>query len=399
MEKIYQLAIVGGGASGMFLASAKPAENIILFEKGERLGRKLSATGNGQGNLTNLRASQTPYFSFSNPALVNKIVQSHDQTQMQAFMQKLGLLLIHDDKGRVYPAGRQASAITDALRFYIEQIGVETKLSCVVTAIEKKNGRFELTTPTGKYHAENVVLCTGGKAAKNFGTDGTAYALAKTFSHSITKLCPSLVQLKTDTSTIKSLKGIRVSPARVTAVWQGGSRTEEGDILFTDYGVSGDAIFRLSAFCADKIENGVEVKIDFLPQFTKDEIATAISQKQKNLPFIQDSELLCGMVNNQIARAVAKYAHGNVQAYANALKNFTLRVTGTLGFDYAQVTKGGIPLDEIDENLQSKFVSGLYFAGETLDADGECGGFNLQWAYASSAVVAQAIKNTYQDKR
>jgi predicted flavoprotein YhiN len=105
------------------------------------------------------------------------------------------------------------------------------------------------------------------------------------------------------------------------------------------------------------------------------------------------------MVNNQIARAVAKYAHGNVQAYANTLKNFTLRVTGTLGFDYAQVTKGGIPLDEIDENLQSKFVSGLYFAGETLDADGECGGFNLQWAYASSAVVAQAIKNTYQDKR
>ena len=396
MEKIYQLAIVGGGASGLFLASAKPAQNIILFEKGERVGRKLSATGNGQGNLTNVRASQTPYFSSSNPALAQAIVRSHDEKELQEFMQKLGLLLVSDDKGRVYPAGRQASAITDALRFYIQKLGVQTKLSCAVLGLEKQNGLFKITAQDGTYYAENVALCSGGKASKNFGTDGTAYALAQNFLHGLTKLCPSLVQLKTETNFIKTLKGIRVSPARVTATYKGGTHTEEGDILFTDYGVSGDAIFRLSAFCTDKIDDGVSLKIDFLPQFTHGEIALAIEQKRKNLPDIEPSELLCGMVNNQIARAVAKRAENKVGTYASLLKNFTLRVTGTLGFDYAQVTKGGIPLNETDGDLQSKLQPNLYFAGEILDVDGACGGFNLQWAYSSAQTVAQAIKKRYQ---
>ena len=392
MKKIYPLAIIGGGASGLFLASALPAENILLLERGDRVGKKLSATGNGQGNLTNLRASKTPYFSSSDTEKAQKIVQAYDEKTLQQRMQELGLLLVSDDKGRVYPAGRQASSLTDALRFQLARLDVDIKLSSAVTSIKKQNGLFVITAQTGEYLAEKVVLCTGGKSAKNFGTDGTAYQLAQAFSHTVTKLYPSLVQLKTQTQDIKTLKGIRVSPAKVTAKWQGGERTEEGDIIFTDFGVSGDAIFRISAFCTDKIEKGAELCIDFLPRFSQKEIEQALLQKQTNFPDIPSGELLCGMLNNQIARAVAKRAGGEVAGFVGLVKKFTLPITGTLGFDYAQVTKGGIPLTQVDENLQSKYVSGLYFAGEILDVDGQCGGYNLQWAYSSAMTVANAVK-------
>lgn len=392
MKKIYPLAIIGGGASGLFLSSALADEKILLLERADRVGKKLSATGNGQGNLTNLNASKTAYFSSSDSAKAQKIVQAYNEEKIQQTMQELGLLLVSDDKGRVYPAGRQASSLTDALRFQLARCKADIKLSSTVTAIKKQKGVFVITTQTEEYEAEKVVLCTGGKAAKNFGTDGTAYQLAQNFSHTVTKLYPSLVQLKTQTQDIKTFKGIRVSPAKVTAKWQGGERTEEGDIIFTDFGVSGDAIFKLSAFCTDKIENGAELCIDFLPKFSGKEIEQALLKKQNNFPDIPSGELLCGMLNNQIARAIAKRAGGKVQDYATLVKNFTLPITGTLGFDYAQVTKGGIPLTEVDENLQSKYVSGLYFAGEILDVDGQCGGYNLQWAYSSAMTVANAIR-------
>lgn len=400
MEKIYQLAIVGGGAAGLFLACDAPAENMLLIERGERVGRKLSSTGNGQGNITNLKASETTYFSSSDVSRVQEIVKAYDQTSLMTRLKELGLLLTADERGRVYPAGRQASAITDALRFYLDFSSVQTLLKAQVTEIEKKNGVFVITAGGEKYYAENVALCTGGKAAKNFGTDGTAYALAQRFGHTLTPLYPSLVQLKTDTAHTKTLKGIRVSPAKVTAKWQGGEEAVEGDIIFTDYGVSGDAIFRLSAFFSDKLDKKAALSIDFLPEFTTVQIENALLEKSRRFPKIPSGELLCGMLNNQIARAVAKRAGGvDLGTMARTVKDFSLTVTGTLGFDYAQVTKGGIPLNETDERLQSKLVEGLYFAGEILDADGQCGGFNLQWAYSSARTVSAAIKAKYQKER
>ncbi len=407
MKNAYRLAIVGGGAAGLFLSSAlsaSAAHNIALFERGERLGRKLSATGNGQGNVTNLRAAEAEYFSSTAPGKAESLIQKYPPQKMMGWLEERGLLLVADEKGRVYPAGRQASAVTDALRFTVEQQNVATFLGEKITGIEKKNGQFLLTAQTAegekKYFAENVVLCTGGKAAKNFGTDGTAYALAQMFGHTVTPLYPSLVQLKTDVSRVKTLKGIRVSPAVVTATWQenGKPRTHavEGDILFTDYGVSGDAIFRLTAFFTDKIDKSTTLSIDFLPQYTQKQVENALREKRNRYPHTPWQELLCGMVNNQIARAIMKRTAENAFAVAaEQVKGFTLPVTGTLGFDYAQVTKGGISLAEVDDSLQSTQVEGLYFAGEVLDVDGQCGGYNLQWAYSSAMIVAAAISAKY----
>ena len=384
----------------MMLASKlSTTQNVILFERGERLGKKLSATGNGQGNLTNLGVLDAEYFSQANVAQsqIRDILYRYDNSAFCKYLQSLGILWIADERGRIYPAGRQASAVTDALRFFIAGKGVDVRLGEKVISIEKRANGFCLQTEqegkTQEYSAENVVLCAGGKAAKNFGTDGTAYALVKGFGHTVTPLFPSLVQLKTETTHVKTLKGIRINDGVLRA--QTGDLAPicvRGDIIFTDYGVSGDAVFRISAFIADKIaEKTTKLSIDFLPDFSESDILNILENKRKELSAIPAGELLSGIVNNQVGRAVLKRADGDLKKAAKLIKDFALPVTGSLGFDYAQVTKGGIPLLEVDENLQSRFAPGLYFAGEILDVDGQCGGYNLQWAFSSAMTVADAL--------
>ena len=399
MEKI-EVAIIGGGASGLFLANAlADGKKAVVFERGERVGRKLSATGNGQGNITNLAADTTEYFCVDERSKekIAQIIRAADQKRLTAEFRALGVLLQADERGRVYPAGKQASALTDALRFSLAQKGVETRLNARIVHVEKSDGGFVLTAEVGaekkieRVFAQSVVLCAGGKAAKNFGTDGSAYALAKNFGHTVTPLYPSLVQLKTETAYTKTLKGIRVADGGLTAIAGRERLALRGDIIFTDYGVSGDATFRISAFVADKLEAGVTLSIDFLPDVSEREILAMMERKRAAFPALGDGELLFGILNNQVGRAVMKRADGRMEGAAKLVKDFRLPVTGSLGFDYAQVTKGGIPLAETDDGLQSRLVPGLYFAGEILDVDGPCGGFNLQWAYASAARVASVI--------
>ncbi len=396
MEKT-NLAIIGGGAAGLFLANALPNRiHATLIERGERLGRKLSATGNGQGNITNLALSKTAYFSVENSApFVRDILSSYDENSLRAFFQSRGVLCIADERERVYPASRQASALTDALRFSLPK-NVDVRLQTKVIALQKEGNGFLLTLEKEgeqvRLYADKVVLCAGGKAAKNFGTDGFAYSLCKGLGHTITALYPSLVQLKTDTAHTKSLKGIRVNDAVVCANTRHGEKRVQGDVIFTDYGVSGDAIFRISAFLTAELD-GVSptLTLDFLPAFTEAEIYQTLLKKEEGFPEIRKEELLFGMVNNQLGRAIFRRANGDVKTAAKLVKAFTLPVLGSLGFDYAQITKGGVPLSEVDEGLQSRLCKGLYFAGEILDVDGECGGFNLQWAYSSARKVAEGI--------
>ena len=398
MERI-TTAIIGGGASGLILAARLQNHGkTVLFERGERVGRKLSATGNGQGNITNLGVTQGGYFSAdkTSQTRAQNLVCEQDNASLTEFFARLGVLLTADDRGRVYPASRQASSLTDALRFFVAQKGVELRVNSRVIGLQKDGTgfviRYEKDGSTHTCYAQTVVLCTGGKAAKNFGTDGSAYALAQSFGHTLTPLYPSLVQLKTDITHIKSLKGIRVSDGGLTAITPSGKYSLQGDIIFTDYGVSGDAVFRMSAFIASELQSGkVTLSIDLLPETDESTVLTMLREKSKTYPDMDKTELLFGIVNNQVGRAVMRRAAGDLTVAAKLVKNFTLQVTGSLGFDYAQVTKGGIPLTETDENLQSRLASGLYFTGEILDVDGACGGFNLQWAYSSACKVASAI--------
>lgn len=390
--KNYDVIIVGGGAAGL-TCGIHLAENsnlkILIIEAGERAGKKLAATGNGQGNVTNTDMCVNHYRG-GNLAAVEKIVNASDGLEPLRPM-----LFTADGKGRVYPSGKQASALVDALLRKISISGAELKLSAKVTDIKKTlSSVFEITLEGGeKYAARHVVLATGGKAQKQFKTDGSAYKLAEKLGHKITPLYPSLVQLKTDTTCTKTLKGIRTE-CKVCAVIDGQAvRTEVGDVIFTDYGVSGNAIFYISPAFSSRTG---QLIIDLLPEFSTEQVDEVLKKRKENY---DHAELLSGLVHNQIGRAVIKRAGANasVQKIVQTLKNFTLEVMGTLGFDYAQVTHGGVDMRDISDDLESKLVKNLYFAGEILDVDGDCGGYNLHWAFTSAKAVSETIiKNNEQ---
>lgn len=384
------IAVIGGGASGLVCAvRLKELDknlSVVIIEKGERAGKKIAASGNGQGNVSNVDLGAEHYHG-SCAFLAEKLCSSRLYDPLEMF----DFLFTVDKLGRIYPAGKQGSALSDCLLRKVEKLGIELKLSTAVTAIEKG---FTLSLSNGeKLLADRIVLAAGGKAQKQFGTDGGGYELAKSLGHTVTPLYPSLVQIKCDTRHLKTLKGIRTECC-VTVLGKDdkilGSST--GDVIFTDYGVSGNAVFYVSAYCAGA--DGVTLSLEFLPDVPGERIAEDVENKLKK--GYQQSELLYGTLHNQVGRAVMKRCESSdPKTVARAVKNFTLAAEGTLGFDYAQVTKGGVPASEVDESLQSKIVRGLYLTGEVLDVDGDCGGYNLTWAIVSGMHAAKCIANSF----
>ena len=391
------IAIVGGGASGLIaalsLAERGLQDRIAVFERLDRVGKKLIATGNGQGNLYNAEDGAEHY---RNGAFARAALARYGAESCAAFYRSLGILPVVRQDGRAYPAGLQASAVLDLMRAKLAWHGVRVETGKRVEKLEKRGKGFLLSFGQEKVYAERVLLAAGGRAAPQFGTDGTAYALAEGLGHTVTKTFPSLVQLTTEREPIRGLKGVKAEG--IASVVRGGREAKQarGEILFTDYGVSGDAIFRLSAFLTDKLGGeDVSLSLEFLPGVEEERLCSVLSRKLSAQSGVPQGELLCGILNNQLGRAVMKRCKtGTAAEIARRVKEFTLSVTGSLGFDYAQVTKGGIPLSETDENFQSKLAKGLYFAGEILDVDGECGGYNLQWAYSSARVVAAALNSS-----
>lgn len=356
------------------LSLAKRGGDVTILERGDRLGRKLSATGNGQGNVTNVHMGAEHYFSDDREKVARALARFSAKDTVR-FLQSMGGVFLPDARGRVYPAGRQASAVTDLMRRALDESGVRICLGAQVHALayDEKTGRFNAVWAGGQMGADAVVLAAGGKAAKNFGTDGSAYALAKAFGHTVTSLSPSLVQLRCDPAAVRGLKGIRTDGELRVIRGDRERYRVRGDILFTESGLSGDAVFRASAYARE----GDELLLDFLPDLSLEEVEEAEGR----------GGTTC-LVHNTLGRLIERKAGGSA---ASLIKRFPLVVTGTLGFDYAQVTKGGIPLAETDENFMSRKRRGLYFTGEILNVDGECGGYNLQWAFTSAHCVAEGI--------
>lgn len=377
----YDVAVIGGGASGLACAvrlTGKSKLKIIVIDAGERLGKKLSATGNGQGNISNTNLALEHYFG-SGAYLAKKFACNDPYACEKLF----DCILTADEKGRIYPAGRQASALTECL---IRKLKGKTDI-IQGTKVTNIDSGFKLVLSDGtSLSARFVVFCVGGKTQKQYKTDGSSYALVAKFGHCVTKLYPSLVQVKTQTKYIKILKGIRTD-CNASAIVGGKSiKTVRGDVIFTDYGVSGNAIFSLSPYITDKAD--AIISLEFLPDVTAEDIARNFERRKKAGCAMGD--LLSGSLHNQLGRAIISRAvtEGKI---IQTLKNFTLPVEGTLGFDYAQVTRGGIDMSGVKDNLESKFIDNLFFAGEVLDVDGDCGGYNLQWAFTSGMAVADEI--------
>lgn len=400
MNKIYKVAIIGGGASGLlaltelFLGkNAISPKDVILFEKNDRLGKKLSATGNGQGNILNKNFSQEFYHGDKN--FIATFCEMAKGLNLEDYFYRLGIPVAFDSEGRGYPMSRQASSFTDAIRFRLMNKDVTIKLSTKVVSIKKVNDLFEISCENCKVMAKSVIYACGGKASKQFGTDGESYSLLTNFGHTLTKLYPSLVQLKTETKDIKGLKNLRES-VKVKAIINGVEvKAVLGDVIFTDFGVSGSAVFKISPYVVG--DKNAKIRLEFLPELSLKETEKLIEDKIKYYPIEDENEILSGIINKKIGQAVIKTARSkSAKDIAFALKNFNLKVVGSLGFDYAQVTKGGINVLEVNENtFESKFVKGLYLTGEVLDIDGDCGGYNLTFAFTSGISAAKDIKNKF----
>ena len=401
MQKVYRVAIIGGGSAGLMSAvellcgeHSLSGSQILIIERNDRVGKKLIATGNGQGNLTNFSIERDNYYG--DTAFIENFISLAKQTDLKSYFYALGIPLCTLKDGKMYPLSRQASSVLDIIRLYLENKGCHIQTQTKANSVTKKDNVFNIETDKGAYQAEKVIIATGGKSAKQFGTDGTAYQLAFPFGHRITELYPSLVQLKCDLSSIRGLKGLKEN-AKVTAISLDKEiKSAIGEVLFTEYGVSGNAVFQVSGHLTDAVNP--ELKIEFLPDMPIHEIEKILLDRE-NTGLVGENRLL-GILNKRVGQAVLKTAKSQAaKDVSRALKDFRLKVTGNLGFNYAQVTKGGIKTDDINsKTFESKLEKGLYFAGEIMNVDGDCGGYNLTFAFVSGITVAKNIKKCLRSK-
>lgn len=397
MLKRYKTVIAGGGASGLLCAielttgdGALGGEDVLVVDRNDRAGKKLAATGNGQGNFANADVSLKHYYGESNfiDAFFNK-----DFVDVPKYFYKLGIPLYPDSDGRFYPLSKQAASAVDLLINILKKSKCQIKTSLSIVDANKTAGGYIINFDNGeKVFAENLVLATGGKAGAQFGTDGSSYRLAEKFGHKLTPLYPSLVQVKTDRTAIRGLKGVK---QKVTLYLFDGKKevaSSTGDLLFTDYGVSGNTVFSLSAKLAETKEPIFYA--DLIPELSIEEVEKILIYR-KTSGIISDDDLLTGIINKKTGQAIMRSLRDKSPRFAaHAVKKFKLEVKGTLGFDCAQVTKGGIVTDDVNPfSLQSKLSKNLYIIGEALNVDGDCGGYNLTFAFSSGIRAAEHIKS------
>ncbi len=400
------ILVIGGGAAGLAAAITAarqaPDARITILERLDRVGKKLLATGNGRCNLTNMQASPAHFYSADRGALTYALRSMPPQMTLD-FFRSLGLMCQEEDEGRVYPYSKQASMVLDVLLQALERLNIRVLCGAAVREIGHTAGRFAVKTADGqKFTADAVILTTGGKAAPKLGSDGSGYALAKVFGHSCTPLYPALVALKCDMKDHGGLKGIR---AQAGLTLMAGDRLlgqEPGEVQFTEYGLSGIPAMQLSGRLSG-LRKGEKCTalVDLFPDLDQESLLRELKQRKT-----QDTleNLLLGTVHKRLAYAALKSAGlsplsrpcatltgAELRRLAVTLKAWSFPVLDTQGWDNAQVTGGGIPLREIDlDTMQSLCKPGLYLAGEVLDVTGDCGGFNLHWAWCSGIRAGQA---------
>ena len=376
--------IIGGGASGMMaaLAAAESGCRVTLLERQSRVGRKLLATGNGRCNLTNHNVSPARYHG--GDGFCASALDAFDAGATLQFFASLGLLTVAEDSGRVYPMSNMAGSVLDVLRYALEHPGIEVVTGQAVSSVKKTSAGFTVRTETGTFSAEKLILAAGGCAGSKVGGVMDGYQLAKSLGHHRTQLYPSLVQLKTDPTYPRALKGIKAECG--IAIRRGNASVAEnrGEVLFTEYGVSGPAIFDLSRAVS-----------------TGGEVLHWLHLRRQTMAAHEASTLLVGSCHTRLGQMLCKAAgftnqpaasltDDDLRRIAAQAAGFALPITGTCGFDQAQVTAGGLQTGEFDpRTMQSRLVPGLYACGEVLDVDGDCGGFNLQWAWSSGRLAGQ----------
>lgn len=387
--------VIGAGASGIIAAleAAKDNSNkVILLEKQARIGKKLSATGNGRCNLTNINASVNHYHG-TNPSFVCDAFASFSSENAIEYFRQLGLLTVIQYGGRVYPLSDSANSVIDVLRFALTKPNIELVTSCNVNSVTYANNTFSVDTSIGNYTADYLIVACGGKAGGKLGGCSDGYDILSSLGHHCTKIYPALVPITVHDDIVRSLKGIRCEAELVL-----NGQTSRGELQFTDIGISGPAVFDISR---EASLNGGEVHINFLTG----DITSILSDRIQSMPTLEIGSLLSGMLHSRIGLAIIKYcgykpsdsistlSRSDIERISLACADFVLKIKGTGSFDAAQITVGGILTSEFySSSMESKLVPGLFACGEVLDVDADCGGFNLQWCWSSGYLAGRLGK-------
>lgn len=398
-----RIGIVGGGAAGMMAAitAALKGAEVTLLEGGERVGKKILATGNGKCNLSNLDMGAEYYYGAS-PEWLRECLKQFGCEDTIQFFQRVGLM-IKEKNGYLYPLSEQAASVLDVLRTELRISGAEVITEAKVESVEISDNGFLVRAGEKKFCFDRVILACGSKAAPKTGSDGSGYKLAKKLGHEVVPTVPALVQLCCEEKYLKEVSGVRTD-ARVTVV--GKEIVERGELQLTDYGISGIPVFQLSRkvnyLLRDMGKNGcVEVRMDLLPDYSKEDLMQLYTVRKSLQKDRTVEEFFTGMLNKKIMLLFLKMAglkrdtlveqaeEWRLQAVFDLCKDWRVHVIGSNPYENAQVCAGGVDTTQVHTTMESKLVSGLFFAGELLDVDGRCGGYNLQWAWCSGYLAGK----------
>jgi predicted Rossmann fold flavoprotein len=404
----HDILVIGGGAAGIAaaIASADMGKDTAILEGSDRIGKKLLATGNGRCNISNIDLSPDRYHS-ENPSFPKNILDRFGYAEALDFFSLLGLPLATLDGGKVYPLSMQASSVLDIFRLALDERGIPVYLDSKVKEIKTSNEGFRLLTNAGDvFECSRLIICCGGKSFPVSGSDGSGYTLAKQFGHSIIKPIPSLVQLKLRYDHLKAVSGVKFDGYARIVSGSVESQAEYGEILFTDYGISGPPVLQLSRSASFALSKGMAVRIaiDMMPAMPMPELEEFLENHFATFSYRSVMNSMIGVVNKKLIPIILREAGikdihkpcfeltviEKKKLYV-IMKSWSFEVYDTNSFKNAQVTTGGVDTKEVDpDTLESKIIPNLYFAGEVLDVDGDCGGFNLQWAWATGYIAAMS---------
>ena len=386
-----KVVIIGGGASGMMAAiqAARTGAAVTLLEHNEKPGKKILATGNGRCNLTNLVQEPSRYRS-SQPDFPWKIITQYPLEDTLAFFSELGIYT-KDRNGWVYPYSDQAAGVAQVLELEARHQKVKIKTTEEVTDILLEDGQYLVKTATWQYPCDSVIISCGSSASNVEGSSTTGYELAEKLGHTVVKPLPSLCGIRGKDNYYAKWAGSRMD-GRITLEIDGETVGEEqGEILFTEYGISGIGVFQLSRYAVRGTDEGkiATYHLDLLPQLTKEELVKLLLDRQQAGSYKNPQELLIGLLPRKMIDVLVKKTY-EPEKIAERLKDWQVPVKGAYALQQAQICSGGVDPRELTEQLESRLHPGIYFTGEVIDVDGPCGGYNLQWAWSSGAVAGRA---------
>ena len=386
-----KVVIIGGGASGMMAAiqAARTGAAVTLLEHNEKPGKKILATGNGRCNLTNLVQEPSRYRS-SQPDFPWKIITQYPLEDTLAFFSELGIYT-KDRNGWVYPYSDQAAGVAQVLELEARHQKVKIKTTEEVTDILREDGQYLVKTATWQYPCDSVIISCGSSASNVEGSSTTGYELAEKLGHTVVKPLPSLCGIRGKDNYYAKWAGSRMD-GRITLEIDGETVGEEqGEILFTEYGISGIGVFQLSRYAVRGTDEGkiATYHLDLMPQLTKEELVKLLLDRQQAGSYKNPQELLIGLLPRKMIDVLVKKTY-EPEKIAERLKDWQVPVKGAYALQQAQICSGGVDPRELTEQLESRLHPGIYFTGEVIDEDGPCGGYNLQWAWSSGAVAGRA---------